>query len=105
MAELDAHEIKLDLQMHSMREAVDLALEAVQPQLRTHPSRHPPSRHRYLRSSMDLERIAKVLQHLLENAAKYSAEGSPIFISAEVVAANSSQVLPTAASASTIWSG
>ncbi len=33
---------------------------------------------------MDLERIAKVLQHLLENAAKYSAEGSPIFISAEV---------------------
>ena len=34
---------------------------------------------------MDLERIAKVMQHLLENAAKYSAETSPIFISAEVV--------------------
>lgn len=33
---------------------------------------------------MDLERIAKVLQHLIENAAKYSSEGSPIFISAEV---------------------
>jgi two-component system sensor histidine kinase KdpD len=84
MAELDAHEITLDLQMHSMREAVDLALEAVQPQLRTHPidirlaDSLPPV-------VMDLERIAKVLQHLLENAAKYSAETSPIFISAEVV--------------------
>jgi two-component system sensor histidine kinase KdpD len=33
---------------------------------------------------MDLERIAKVLQHLLENAAKYSPEGSPIFVSGEV---------------------
>src|SRR3984885_10743636 len=84
MAELDANDIKLDLQMHSMREAVDLALEEVQPQLRTHPvdirlaDSLPPV-------VMDLERIAKVLQHLLENAAKYSAETSPIFISAEVV--------------------
>jgi len=56
----------------------------VQPQLRTHPvdirlaDSLPPV-------VMDLERIAKVLQHLLENAAKYSAETSPIFISAEVV--------------------
>ena len=33
---------------------------------------------------MDLERIAKVLQHLLENAGKYSPDGSPIFVSAEV---------------------
>jgi two-component system sensor histidine kinase KdpD len=84
MAELDAHEITLDLRMHSMREAVDLALEAVQPQLRTHPIdlRLPDSLPPVI---MDLERIAKVLQHLLENAAKYSAETSPIFISAEVV--------------------
>jgi two-component system, OmpR family, sensor histidine kinase KdpD len=84
MAELDAHEITLDLRMHSMREAVDLALEEVQPQLKSHPvdirlaDSLPPV-------VMDLERIAKVLQHLLENAAKYSAETSPIFISAEAV--------------------
>lgn len=83
MAELDAHDIKLDLRPHAMREAVDLALEAV-PQLRSHtvdirlPESLPPV-------EMDLERIAKVLQHLLENAAKYSPEGSPIFISAEVM--------------------
>ncbi len=84
MAELDVHDIKLDLRLHPMREAVDLALEAVQPQVRTHPVeiRLPDS---LPMVEMDLERIAKVLQHLLENAAKYSAEGSPIFISGEVV--------------------
>jgi two-component system sensor histidine kinase KdpD len=84
MADLDAHDIKLDLRPHSMREAVDLALEAVQPQVRSRPIdiRLPES---LPRAEMDLERIVKVLQHLLENAAKYSPEGTPIFISAEVV--------------------
>jgi len=83
MAELDAKDIKLDLQLHSMREAVDLALEALQGPLRTHPVelRMPDT---LPLVQMDLERIAKVLQHLLENAAKYSAEGGPIFVSAEV---------------------
>jgi two-component system, OmpR family, sensor histidine kinase KdpD len=83
MAELDAHDIKLDLRMQSMREAVDLALDAVQVPLKTHhvELRFPES---LPLVQMDLERIAKVLQHLLENAAKYSAEGSPIFVSAEV---------------------
>ena len=83
MAELDAHDIQLDLRPHSMREAVDEALEAVQVPLRSHPVdvRIPDS---LPRVEMDLERIVKVLQHLLENAAKYSAEGSQIFISAEV---------------------
>jgi two-component system sensor histidine kinase KdpD len=32
---------------------------------------------------VDLERIAEVLIHLLENAAKYSPDGTPITISAE----------------------
>jgi len=32
---------------------------------------------------MDVDWIKKVLQHLIENAAKYSAKGQPIFISAE----------------------
>ena len=82
MAALDAHDIKLDMQLHSMREAVDLALEAVQTQIQTHPVdiRLPDS---LPPVEMDLESIGKVLQHLLENAAKYSAAGSPIFISAE----------------------
>jgi two-component system sensor histidine kinase KdpD len=65
-----------------MGEAVDLALEATQLQVRNHPIdiRLPDS---LPLVEMDLEGIAKVLQHLIENAAKYSAEGSPIFISAE----------------------
>jgi two-component system sensor histidine kinase KdpD len=33
---------------------------------------------------MDAGWIKKVLQHLLENAAKYSPAGAPIFVSAEV---------------------
>jgi two-component system sensor histidine kinase KdpD len=32
---------------------------------------------------MDIDRVGKALQHLLENAAKYSPAGSPIFISCE----------------------
>jgi two-component system, OmpR family, sensor histidine kinase KdpD len=80
MADLDAHDIKLDLRPHPIREAVDAALEAVQ--VKNHPVeiRLPET---LPMVEMDLERIAKVLQHLIENAAKYSAEGSPIFISAE----------------------
>lgn len=83
MADLDAHDIKLDVRPHPMREAVDLALEAVQPQVRSRPMdiRLPNS---LPMVKMDLDRIAKVIEHLLENAAKYSAEGTPIFISAEV---------------------
>ncbi len=83
MAELDAHAIQLDLKAHSIREAVDNAMAELEGPLKTHPVdvRLPDS---LPRVEMDLERIAKVLQHLLENAAKYSAEGSPIFVSAEV---------------------
>jgi two-component system, OmpR family, sensor histidine kinase KdpD len=81
MADLDAHDIKLDLRPHPIREAVDQALEALQ--VKNHPVeiRLPET---LPMAEMDLERIAKVLQHLIENAAKYSEEGSPIFISAEV---------------------
>ncbi|HEU5414547.1 MAG TPA: ATP-binding protein, partial [Candidatus Angelobacter sp.] len=41
------------------------------------PERMPPA-------LMDAGWIKKVLQHLLENAAKYSPAGSPIYVSAEV---------------------
>src|SRR6202022_3037258 len=70
MADLEAHDIKLDLRLHRMREAVDLALEATQLQVRNHPIdiRLPDS---LPLVEMDLEGIAKVLQHLIENAAKY----------------------------------
>ena len=84
MAELDAHEIHLDLRPHSIREAVEEAMGALDGVLKMHSVdvRLPDS---LPKAAMDLERIAKVLQHLLENAAKYSPEGSPIFVSAEVM--------------------
>jgi two-component system sensor histidine kinase KdpD len=83
MAELDAHEIHLELKPHSMREAVDEAMASLDGALRTHPVDVRMS-DSLPKVEIDLERIAKVLQHLLENAAKYSPEGSPIFVSAEV---------------------
>src|ERR1700678_2823100 len=84
MAELDANDIKLDLHIYSMREAKNQAIETLQGPLKTHPLelRLPDT---LPLVQMDLERIAKVLQHLLENAAKYSPEGRAIFVSAEVV--------------------
>jgi two-component system sensor histidine kinase KdpD len=83
MAELDAHEVHLDFKPHAMREAVDEAMAAADGMLGTHPVdiRLPDS---LPKVDIDLERIAKVLGHLLENAAKYSPEGGPIFVSAEI---------------------
>ena len=82
MAELDAHEVKLDLAPHSMREAINEAV-ARSPLDAKHPVeiRVPETLPDVV---MDITRIAKVLQHLLENAIKYSPEGSPIFVSAEI---------------------
>jgi two-component system, OmpR family, sensor histidine kinase KdpD len=83
MAQLDAKEVGLDLRPHQMQEAIDAALAESKHALDNHPievrlpERLPPV-------LMDAGWIKKVLQHLLENAAKYSPAGSPIFISAEI---------------------
>jgi two-component system sensor histidine kinase KdpD len=86
MADLESHELKLNLHPRSMREAVELALDAVHTQMRTHKVeiRLPNS---LPLVTMDLERIATVLQHLLENAAKYSPDDSTITVSAAVAGA------------------
>ena len=82
MAELDAQAIQLDLRPRSMRDAVELAMGAVDASLKMHSvETHFPDSLSVV--EMDIERIAKVLQHLLENAAKYSPPGSPIVVSAE----------------------
>ena len=83
MAQLDAKEVKLDLAPHQIREAIDAALADSWQALDGHPLeiRLPD----YLPPVvMDVVWIKKVLQHLLENAAKYSGAASPIFISSEV---------------------
>jgi two-component system sensor histidine kinase KdpD len=83
MAQLDAREVRLELHPHQIREAIDAAVAESRHVLADHPieirlpETLPPA-------VMDSGRIKKVLQHLLENAAKYSPSGSPIFVSAEV---------------------
>jgi two-component system, OmpR family, sensor histidine kinase KdpD len=83
MAQLDAKEVKLDLGPHQIREAIDEALEGSKQVLSSHPVevRLPD---RLPSVVMDVTWITKVLQHLLENAAKYSPSGSTIFVSSEV---------------------
>jgi two-component system, OmpR family, sensor histidine kinase KdpD len=83
MAQLDAREVKLDLQPHAMREVINAAVTESKQLLSDHrvEVRMPQNLPRAL---MDVTWLKKVLQHLLENAAKYSPAGSPIFISSEV---------------------
>src|SRR5215510_10602633 len=77
MAQLDAKEVKLELGPHQIREAIDAALSDSKNLLTGHSVevRLPDALPAVL---MDLEWVKKVLQHLLENAAKYSAQGTPI---------------------------
>lgn len=83
MAQLDAKEVRLELQPHSIREVVDTAVEQSKSFLAENPlevrlpDKLPPA-------MMDAGWITKVIRHLLENAVKYSQPGSPIFISAEL---------------------
>jgi len=83
MAQLDAKEVSLDLRPRQIREAIDAALAESKNALAEHPVevRLPD---RLPAVVMDAGWIRKVLQHLLENAAKYSPAGSPIFVSSEV---------------------
>jgi two-component system sensor histidine kinase KdpD len=82
MAQLDAHEVGLEREPHQIREAIDAALEDSKSAIGNHPvqvrlaDRLPPV-------MMDVVWIQKVLQHLIENAAKYSEPKAPIFISSE----------------------
>jgi two-component system, OmpR family, sensor histidine kinase KdpD len=83
MAQLDAGMFKLDLQLHSIQDALDPALQDAKASLENHPVELivapglPKAR-------MDVQRIREVLMHLLENAGKYSDPGIPIKVTSEV---------------------
>lgn len=83
MAQLDAREFKLELEARQIREPIEAAMAESRSVLSSHPVevRLPE---KLPAAIMDLSWITKVLQHLLENAAKYSPADSPIFISSEV---------------------
>jgi two-component system, OmpR family, sensor histidine kinase KdpD len=82
LARLESKQVELDRTPHSVREAVDKAVDSAKKELANHtvemaiPSDLPPA-------EFDLALIVNVLQQLLENAAKYSPPGSAIHISAE----------------------
>jgi len=82
MAQLDSGMFKLDLEPHSIRDALEPALQDAKSAIEKHalevlvPSDLPSVR-------MDVQRIREVLMHLLENAGKYSEAGTPIKITSE----------------------
>ncbi len=83
MAQLDSGMFKLDLQPHSIDEALQPALQDAKAALENHPVElHlAPG---LPKTVMDVQRIREVLMHLLENAGKYSDAGMPINVSSEV---------------------
>jgi len=82
VAQLDAHQLELHLEMHSIRKPVDDAIEKLEHALEHHslqlsiPDNLPPVR-------IDVDRITEVLVHLLDNAVKYSPPGTSLQITAE----------------------
>ncbi|MGH9528991.1 MAG: sensor histidine kinase, partial [Terriglobales bacterium] len=82
LARLESSQVELDCATHDIGAAVDRALSSASKLLANHPlelniARNLPA------ASFDMELISKVLQQLLENAAKYSPRDSPIRVSAE----------------------
>jgi two-component system sensor histidine kinase KdpD len=83
MAQLDAGMFKLDLQPHSIGEALELAMQDAKATLENHPLEVTVATD-LPQVRMDLARIREVLMHLLENAGKYSGAGVPIKVTSEV---------------------
>jgi two-component system sensor histidine kinase KdpD len=83
MAQLDSGMFKLDLQPHSIQDALQPAIEDASAALESHPMEVivPAG---LPKVSIDVQRIREVLMHLLENAGKYSDPGVPIKVTCEV---------------------
>ena len=83
VAQLDSHQLEFHFEPHSIRDAIDMAMQQSRTALQRHtvdvkvPDNLPPIK-------MDVERISEVLVHLLENASKYSPPGTPIHVVAEL---------------------
>jgi two-component system sensor histidine kinase KdpD len=83
MAQLDAHKVELHIAPVEIAAVIELAEEESRAILAQHPLEvHVPAALPKVRA--DSARIAEVLKHLLENAAKYSPPSSPIAITAEL---------------------
>jgi len=83
MAQLDSGKFKLDLQLHSIRDAVDPAIQDSKAVLENHPLQVEAAAD-LPKVQIDLPRMREVVMHLLENAGKYSPAGTPIKVTSEV---------------------
>src|SRR6266849_9417395 len=83
VAQLDAGQLEFHFEQHSIREAIDAAIQATRQALQHHPV-EVKAPENLPRVKMDVERISEVLVHLLENAGKYSPSGTPIHVIAEL---------------------
>ncbi|MGH9495997.1 MAG: sensor histidine kinase, partial [Candidatus Sulfotelmatobacter sp.] len=83
MAQLDSGLFKLDLQPHSILDAIEPALQDARASVENHPVEVHASRD-LPKVRIDVSRIREVLMHLLENAGKYSDPGTAINIVSEV---------------------
>lgn len=83
MAQLDSGMFKLDLQPHSIQDALQPALKDAEGSLQNHPVEVTITPD-LPKVRMDVQRIREVLMHLLENAGKYSDAGVPIKVTSEV---------------------
>ena len=82
MAQLDAGEVRLNLQPHTINEVIDSALAQTKTALGTREVRvNAPETLPRVRA--DLARVREALVHLIENANQYSPKDQPITISAE----------------------
>jgi two-component system, OmpR family, sensor histidine kinase KdpD len=82
VAQLDSHQIEFHFHPHSIREAIDAALESSRQALQRHPVEVKIPENLPM-INMDLDRITEVLVHLLENAGKYSPPDTPIHVMVE----------------------
>ena len=83
VAQLGAGQVGLHLELHQIREAIDIAIRESQPALHQRPVEvNIPEDLPLIR--IDLMRLAEVIVHLLENAGKYSPPGTAIHLTAEL---------------------
>ena len=82
MAQLDAHQVHLELEVLDIRAAIDAALQESAPLLGDRKVELLVAAD-LPRVRVDKQRVAEVVRHLLENAAKYSPAGTPIRVTAE----------------------
>ena len=82
VAQLDAHQLELHLESRKISDVIEAALSKSRQVLQRHTVEVnvPPN---LPRVQMDVDRIAEVLVHLLDNAAKYSPPDTAIHVTAE----------------------